>query len=86
MSFVILPTECGRFVCASLLGHQHLAQLTCEYLRMEQFGRTEDGSFHIPLTQMMRGWTRSALAFWQIDWTAEKRPAIPLDKPVPEIL
>lgn len=38
----------------SLLAHQHLAHLICElYLRMEQIGRTEDGSFHMPLTQLL---------------------------------
>jgi CRP-like cAMP-binding protein len=38
----------------SLLAHQHLAHLICEmYLRMEQIGRTENGSFHVPLTQVL---------------------------------
>jgi CRP-like cAMP-binding protein len=40
----------------SLLGHQHLAHLVCElYLRLEQIGRTEDSTFHIPLTQASIG-------------------------------
>lgn len=38
----------------SLLAHQHLAHLMCElYLRMQQIGRTQDGSFHIPFTQTL---------------------------------
>jgi len=40
----------------SLQAHQHLAHFICElYLRMEQIGRTQDGSFHIPITQLVLG-------------------------------
>lgn len=44
------------FALGSLQGHQHLAHLICElYLRMEQIGQTENGAFHIPLTQAVIG-------------------------------
>jgi CRP-like cAMP-binding protein len=44
-----------EFILGSLQGHQHLAHLVCEmYLRLAQIGKADkDGSFHLPLTQMI---------------------------------
>jgi CRP-like cAMP-binding protein len=42
------------FALGSLSAYQHLAHLICEmYLRTEQIGQTREGSFHLPLTQVL---------------------------------
>jgi CRP-like cAMP-binding protein len=42
------------FVLGSLQAHQHLAHLICEiYLRLDQIGKTDNGSFHLPITQLI---------------------------------
>ena len=44
------------FCLGSFQAYQHLAHLICElYLRLKQIGRTDEHSFHIPLTQGVVG-------------------------------
>jgi CRP-like cAMP-binding protein len=41
-----------EFALGTLQAHQHLAHLICEmYLRMNQIGKTDNGSFNLPITQ-----------------------------------
>ena len=41
-----------EFVLGSLQAHQSLAHFICEmFLRLDQVGRTDSGSFHFPITQ-----------------------------------
>jgi CRP-like cAMP-binding protein len=41
-----------EFALGTLQGHEHLAHLICElFLRVEQIGATDNGSFHLPITQ-----------------------------------
>jgi CRP-like cAMP-binding protein len=43
-----------EFALGTLQAHQHLAHLICElYLRMNQIGKTDNGSFHLPITQTL---------------------------------
>jgi CRP-like cAMP-binding protein len=44
------------FCLGSFQSHQHLAHLLCElYLRLKQINRTDENSFHVPLTQAVLG-------------------------------
>jgi CRP-like cAMP-binding protein len=44
------------FCLGSYQAHQHLAHLICElYLRLQQIGRVDDHSFHLPLSQATVG-------------------------------
>lgn len=44
------------FCMGSYQAHQHLAHLICElYLRLQQIGRVDDHSFHLPLSQATVG-------------------------------
>jgi CRP-like cAMP-binding protein len=43
-----------EFGLGSLQAHQHLAHLLCEMsLRLDQIGKTDNGSFHFPITQLV---------------------------------